>query len=104
LFSTKKHTGSRHAAARLNDSSVEPMLVAPSPKYVTATASVPACRCANAEPSACGTPPPTIALVPIAPACFHCRCIDPPRPWLQPRSRPQISANVRSTTSRTPSE
>ena len=26
------------------------------------------------------TPPPTIALVPSAPASNHCRCIDPPRP------------------------
>ena len=32
LFSTKKQTGSFHAAARLNVSSVEPMLIAPSPK------------------------------------------------------------------------
>ena len=32
LFSMKKQTGSFHAAARLNVSSVEPMLAAPSPK------------------------------------------------------------------------
>ena len=32
LFSTKKQTGSSQAAARLKDSSVEPMLIAPSPK------------------------------------------------------------------------
>ena len=32
LFSTKKQTGSFMAAARLNDSSTDPMLIAPSPK------------------------------------------------------------------------
>jgi len=32
LFSTKKQIGSFHAAARLKVSSVEPMLMAPSPK------------------------------------------------------------------------
>jgi hypothetical protein len=32
LFSMKKQTGSFHAAARLNVSSVEPMFAAPSPK------------------------------------------------------------------------
>ena len=32
LFSMKKQTGSFQAAARLNDSNVEPMLMAPSPK------------------------------------------------------------------------
>ena len=32
LFSMKKHSGSRQAAARLNVSSVEPMFAAPSPK------------------------------------------------------------------------
>ena len=32
LFSMKKQTGSFQAAARLNDSSTEPMLTAPSPK------------------------------------------------------------------------
>src|SRR6266702_282109 len=77
----KKHSGRPHAAARLNDSSVAPMLTAPSPKYVTATLSVPACRCAHAEPAANGTPPPTIAFVPMAPASRHRRCIEPPRPW-----------------------
>jgi hypothetical protein len=80
LFSMKKHKGSFQAAARLNVSRTEPMFTAPSPKYVTVTASVPARRWLNAKPAACGTPPPTIALVPIAPAARHCRCIDPPRP------------------------
>jgi len=32
LFSTKKHSGSFQAAARLKVSNVEPMLMAPSPK------------------------------------------------------------------------
>ena len=63
----------------------------------------PACRCDHAKPAACGTPPPTMALVPMAPASFHCRCIDPPRPCDHPRSRPAISASVRSSTSRTSS-
>src|SRR5664280_2591086 len=100
----KKQIGRCQAAARLNVSSVEPILTAPSPKYVTATALVPACRLAQANPAACGTPPPTMALVHMAPACFHCRCMDPPRPWLYPRARPQISARVRSRTVRTSSE
>src|SRR5471030_2834447 len=78
LFSMKKQIGRCQAEARLNVSRVEPMLTAPSPKYVTDTASVPACRLAHAKPAACGTPPPTMAFVPIAPASFHCRCMDPP--------------------------
>jgi hypothetical protein len=32
LFSTKKHTGNFHAAARFNDSRTDPMFMAPSPK------------------------------------------------------------------------
>ena len=76
----KKHSGSCHAAVRLRLSSTEPMLAAPSPKYVTVTSDVPECFCAQALPAAIGTPPPTIALVPSAPASNHCRCIEPPRP------------------------
>ena len=40
----------------------------------------PTCFCAQALPVAIGAPPPTIALVPSAPASNHCRCIEPPRP------------------------
>ncbi len=103
LFSMKKQIGRSQAPARFMVSRVEPMFVAPSPKYVTATASVCAWAWAQADPAASGTPPPTIALVPMAPASFHCRCMEPPRPWLNPRSRPQISASVRSSTARTAS-
>ena len=58
---------------------------------------------AKALPAASGTPPPTMAFVPIAPASFHFRCMLPPRPWLNPRSRPQISARLRSRRARTSS-
>src|SRR5215470_17619489 len=51
LFSTKKHKGSDHAAARLKLSSVDPMLIAPSPKNVKVTASVPAFLWAHADPA-----------------------------------------------------
>ena len=36
---------------------------------------------AIAAPAANGTPPPTMALVPSAPASAQRRCIEPPRPW-----------------------
>ena len=53
----------------------------------------------HAKPAAWGTPPPTMALVPIAPASRHCRCIEPPRPRQNPSASPQISASVRCSTS-----
>ena len=76
----KKQSGRLHAEVRLRLSSTEPMLAAPSPKYVTVRSSVPECFCAHALPAAMGTPPPTMALVPSAPASNHCRCMEPPRP------------------------
>ena len=60
---------------------------------------VPECRCAQALPAAIGTPPPTMALVPSAPASNHCRCMDPPRPAQYPCASPRISASVRCSTS-----
>ena len=57
--------------------------------------SVCACRWAQAAPAANGTPPPTIALVPRAPASAHCKCMEPPRPLQKPWARPRISARVR---------
>src|SRR3984957_2876085 len=60
---------------------------------------VPDWRCAHALPAAIGTPPPTIALVPSAPASNHCRCIEPPRPAQYPCASPRISASVRCSTS-----
>jgi len=39
-----------------------------------------------------GAPPPTMALVPIAPASAQRRCIEPPRPREQPVLFPNISA------------
>ena len=80
------------------------MLTAPSPKYVTVRSlpSGPAeCCCAQALPAAIGTPPPTMALVPSAPASSHCRCMEPPRPPQYPWARPRISARVRCSTSAT---
>ena len=75
------------------------MFAAPSPKYVTVMSEVPDCRCAQALPAAIGTPPPTMALVPSAPASNHCRCIEPPRPEQYPCASPRISASVRCSTS-----
>ena len=39
LFSIKKQIGKFHAAAKFNVSSTDPIFTAPSPKYVTETAS-----------------------------------------------------------------
>ena len=68
LFSMKKASGNFQAAARFIVSRTEPILTAPSPKYETVMLSVSALRCAQALPAARGTPPPTIAFVPSAPA------------------------------------
>ena len=35
-----------------------------------------------------------MAFVPIAPASFHCKCIEPPRPPQKPSSKPQISERL----------
>ena len=55
-------------------------------------------RCAQALPGRHRHPPPTIALVPSAPASSHCRCIEPPRPRQKPCASPRISASVRCST------
>ena len=60
--------------------------------------SVPECFWAQALPAAIGTPPPTMALVPSAPASNHCRCMEPPRPLQKPWASPRISASVRCST------
>src|ERR1700689_3130133 len=75
------------------------MFPPPSPKYVPGMSEVPDRRCAQALPAAIGTPPPTMALVPSAPASNHCRCMEPPRPEQYPCASPRISASVRCSTS-----
>ena len=68
LFSIKNAIGNFQAAAKFIVSRTEPILTAPSPKYETVKLFVSAFRCAHAFPAASGTPPPTIAFVPRAPA------------------------------------
>ena len=61
LFSQTKTTGSRHTAARFTASWNAPMLVVPSPKKHTVTASVRRILAAQASPQAIGRCAPTIA-------------------------------------------
>ena len=58
-----------------------PMLVAPSPKNVSATWGSLRSLKAIAAPTAIGSPAPTIALAPMLPFEVSMRCIDPPTPF-----------------------
>ena len=93
LFSHRKTTGRENAAAKFIASCTAPWFIAPSPKTVSATRSVPSWRPASAAPQAMGAPAPTMLFSPKNRWPGAVRCADPPRPPLMPVARPRISAN-----------
>lgn len=96
LFSQANSTGSRHSAARFMHSWNSPSATAPSPNRHTVTASRLRMASASASPVATGIPPATMALPPKKRCSASNRCMDPPRPWLTPVLRPNISAMMAS--------
>lgn len=68
-----------------------PILVAPSPKKVTAMLSSPRYWAAKAAPTAIGTPAPTMPLAPSMPRETSLMCMLPPRPRQAPVTRPYSS-------------
>jgi hypothetical protein len=96
LFSQTNTTGTRQSAARLNASSNIPSFIAPSPKKVAATRSVPWRWYAQAAPVAIEPAAPTIAFAPRMPRPKSAACIEPPRPLFSPVSRPISSASIRA--------
>ena len=88
MFSHTKSTGSLLRLAKLALSWNTPSSIEASPKNATETRSAPSILSASAEPTASGIELETIGTLLIMPLSGSVRCIDPPRPPMQPGALP----------------